>query len=62
MKIKLKKYVFSAEVDGRCLLMFEGITDFIMKDDKRGTDIEAALKRDKDGKKKGGKKDGKKIK
>ena len=43
--------------------MFEGFTDFIMKDDKRGTDIEVDYReRDKDGKMKGGKKDGKKIK
>ena len=44
---------------------FEGFTGFIMKDDKRGTAIEAVLKRDKndwDGKKKGGNKGGKKLK
>ena len=47
--------VFRAEVDGKCLLEFEGFTDFIMKDDKRGTDIEVDYReRDKDGKMKGG--------
>ena len=52
--------LITIEVDGGCLLQFGGFTDFVTKDDKRRTAVEAALKRDKnegDSKKNGGKRE-----